>query len=74
MGGVIEQPAAGVIPFPREGFIIGDHLCHAPGPEPHLACFADRDHDGEHRWSDWRGCRVRVPGWSTTVPFLGFAE
>jgi hypothetical protein len=74
MDTIADNPAADVIAFPREGFIIGEHICRAPGPERHLACFAERGHDGDHQWSDWRGCRVRVPQWSATVPFMGFAS
>ncbi len=69
----IKKPAADVVAFPREGFVLGAHLCRQPGPEAHLLCFAPFDHEGEHVWGDWRGCRVRVPGWSETVPFGGFA-
>ncbi len=64
---------ANVVAFPREGFIIGDHLCRCPGPNAHQMCFALDGHDGPHEWGDWRGCRVRIPGPTRTVPFGGFA-
>lgn len=64
---------AAVLAFPRDGFMIGGHLCNAPGPEDHLMCFGAKGHEGEHQWSDWRGCRIRVPFGSGSVPFGGFA-
>ena len=61
-----------VVPFPRAGFIIGDHNCRQPGPERHLMCFGQAGHSGDHTWSDWRGCRMRTP--YGVIPFGGFAE
>jgi hypothetical protein len=58
---------------PRGGFIIGDHHCARPGPEPHLICLADKGQVGEHAWWDWRGCRVRAEGFGM-LPFGGFAS
>lgn len=71
-----QQPGetAEIRAFPMDGFIIGLHHCRASGPEPHNICLRDEGHDGEHSWSDWRGTRVRVPGFSGTVRFGGFAR
>lgn len=63
-----------VVPFPREGFLIGNQHCRCPGPESYLMCFLPAGHDGPHGWADWRGCRVWVPGLQRTVPFKGFAS
>lgn len=65
---------AEVTPFPRQGFIIGDHLCRHPGTSPFEMCFAERDHEGEHQWRDWRGCFVRAPFGDGVVRFGGFAQ
>lgn len=64
-----------VLPLPRDGYLLGDHLCQAPGPENHLLCFHPRGHAGPHGWGDWRGCRirVRVHGKEISLPFGGFA-
>lgn len=72
----IERQEGEVIAFPRDGFVLGDHLCRQPGPKAHLLCFAEFGHDGDHSWGDWRGCHVRVdiPGWPPTIPFGGFAQ
>ncbi len=67
------RPEAEVIPFPRRGFIIGDHHCGKPGPSPNLICLAEAGHRGEHVWCDWDGCVVRYPGRSIVIPFRGFA-
>jgi hypothetical protein len=58
---------AGVLPFPRIAYIVDDHICRQPGPEGHLMCFAAVGHDGEHSWSDWRGCRMRIAHQDTSA-------
>ncbi len=65
--------SAAVIPFPRKGFIINASHCRSPGPERQHICLLERGHDGDHQWSDWQGCRLRVPFGSGLVPFGGFA-
>lgn len=65
--------SAEVKPFPRAGFVIGDHHCRAPGPEKHLMCFAPYGHEGEHQWDSWHGCLIRVPDYGD-IPFHGFAS
>lgn len=65
---------ATLIAFPREGFIIGDGHCRKPGPGHHDICLRGRDHDGDHQWCDWRGCRVRTPDGGATIRFGGFAH
>lgn len=67
-----EEVTAEVCDFPRQGFVIGDHHCRAPGPKAHLMCFAEHGHAGEHSWGDWRGCRLRTP--HGVLPFGGFAS
>jgi len=59
---------------PHAGFIIGPAHCGALGPEHHLMCLAPVGHEGEHQWRDYRGCRMRFPGSSRTIPFCGFAS
>lgn len=61
-----------VVAFPREGFIIGSHHCRAPGHERHLICLLGRDHDGDHVFTTWEGCRMRYG--ARTVPFAGFVN
>jgi hypothetical protein len=78
MGAWMTPPAAteraDVIPFPREGFILGDHLCSAPSDDLQMLCFADHGHEGDHSFADWHGCRVRVHFGDGTIPFHGFAS
>lgn len=67
--------SAEIIKLPRDGFVLGDHLCGKPGPESHQMCFLPSKREGEHSWDDWRGCRIRVEihGREMTLPFGGFA-
>ena len=66
--------SAEVLPFPREGFLINAGHCRAPGAKHHDICLRPIGHDGEHEWSDWRGCYVRVPIGDGVVRFGGFAH
>lgn len=66
--------SAKILDFPRERFVIGEHHCRAPGPEAHLICLELRGHEGDHEWSDWRGCGIRTPSPFGVIPFGGFAR
>ena len=63
-----------IVAFPRAGFVIGRQHCRQPGDERHLICLLGRGHEGEHHFTPWEGCRVRVPFGDGTVPFHGFAN
>jgi hypothetical protein len=64
---------ANVVSFPREGFIIGAHLCMTPSANAQEACFGGKGHEGDHTFLPWQGCRMRVPFGDGAVPFGGFA-
>lgn len=68
--------SADVLAFPREGFIINPEMCRKPGADRQTICLRKAGHDGEHRWSDWRGCKARAQmpdGRWVVIPFGGFA-
>lgn len=68
-----DRTSAEIVHFPRQGFIIGDHLCQMPGVDRYTMCFAPAGHDGDHQWRDWRGCTMRLPEGPGVIPFGGFA-
>jgi hypothetical protein len=68
------QSDAEIVAFPRDGFILGEHMCRLPSADKQELCFGARGHEGAHIFRAWQGCRARVPFGRGTVPFQGFAS